>query len=539
MNARVQEGDGGHIGDRICREGNDNGRRMKEITQQFGLWAPSTFSEYHSGRDETWSHPKGGKARLDYVLVSRTMDCIPTWSWVDEDFQTSLTVRDHEAVILDLQLHRHEAEQKDRKKNYDWEQMATEEGRKRLQIMIDGIQELPWHVDVHTHWQILQDQIHSGLEAEFPAPKRKQRIDIFSQQTQQLLDRRKRAKSGLDLCDYHLDNIDLRLAIKAWRSSLTIGNFGCIFQLEEMITVIALQMLKKLFRTTSLKLREAIKVDKANFIEQVVIKANNSGKTDIYRELRPLRIGGVQRRRGVPTMPGFQINGIRAVTAAQSEEIWLQHCAVLEAGLPTTTTRLVQRARKQAFERTQHSEIMSMELIPTRTALEGAFRHVKMRKSGGTDQLRSDVCHLASAALAHKHFGLLLKLCVQKEEPCHMKGGVLVPAFKQGDPADPASHRSLLLSSHVGKSLRRSIRQKILPTFEETAPASHLSCRQGGCVSHASQMLRLFISGAAGMNQSVGILYVDVKSAYYRVIQAVSNRRRSRHGSSSSYARSL
>ena len=90
-------------------------------------------------------------------------------------------------------------------------------------------------------------------------------------------------------------------------------------------------------------------------------------------------------------------------------------------------------------------------MVPSLNTLEGAFRHVKMHKTGGADHFRSDLCHLAAPELAKKFHPTLVKMCIQKEEPLHMKGGILIPAFKKGDPANPADHRSLLLSSHRGK----------------------------------------------------------------------------------------
>ena len=513
FNARLQGEDGVHVGDRICKETNNNGRRLHEVLCCFSLCAPSTFSQVHSGDDHTWTHPRGGKARLDYILIPRNAGCIPRWSWVEKDFQTSLTVRDHEAALLDLRIYKQDQITKRKKPNYDWEAMATETGQAQLKSIVSNMREPHWDCDIHQHWQSLQDQLHEGLEQYFPAPKGRRRIEIFSQQTQKFLAERKKVKQALDAD--HLDHLEVEMTHKAWSTRNTLAVVKRLYLLPEYATVMALL----LCRETSTRLRQSIKQDKADFISAVVRKANQGGMVDLYRELRPLRIGGVQRRRGFPTMPGFQWEGEMANTAEESEAFWLRHCSNLEAGVQTNTVRLLQRARKHAFCRQSQEASMELSRIPSLTTLEGAFRHVKMRKSGGADYFRSDLCHLAATELAKKFHPILLKMCVQKEEPIQMKGGILIPAFKSGDPSKPADHRSLLLSSHIGKAIRRTVRQQITPYYEATAPQTHFSIRKGGCVSHASHTLRLFGEAATRKNQSVGILYVDVKSAYYRVVR--------------------
>ena len=405
------------------------------------------------------------------------------------------------------------------KPTYNWEEMATAEGRETLRGIIENLKEPPWECDIHLHWQSLQDQLHEGLAKNFPAPKGKKRIDLFSQGTKDALQARKNAKKGMDECDDHLDHIDKLMAFKTWRTSTALRWTKRIYMLEEFATVIALFICRGNFRTASMNVRLSVKQDKVVFINEVVNKANKKGMTDLFKELRPLRIGGVQRRRGVPTLPGFKHEGELAATAEQSDAIWLRHCSSLEAGVGTNTGRLLQRARKNAFQRHAQEDPMELAMVPSLNMLEGAFRHVKMHKTGGADHFRSDLCHLAAPEPAKKFHPILVKMCIQKEEPLQMKGGILIPAFKKGDPANPADHRSLMLSSHLGKAIRRTVRQKITPYYEETAPQTHFSIRKGGCVSHASHTLRLFAEAAAKKNQSVGILYVDVKSAYYRVVR--------------------
>ena len=71
----------------------------------------------------------------------------------------------------------------------------------------------------------------------------------------------------------------------------------------------------------------------------------------------------------------------------------------------------------------------------------------------------------------------------------------------------------------MGKAMRRTVRQKLLPYYVSTAPDMHCSVRAGGCVAHASHGLRLFAQACRQQHRSSGILFLDIRAAYYRVIR--------------------
>lgn len=273
------------------------------------------------------------------------------------------------------------------------------------------------------------------------------------------------------------------------------------------------------FRVVSKQLKGAIKDDKAVFIDDVVNNANTCHGADLYQALKPLRLGSKSRKMGIPPLPGFSVDGEQPVDLGKSVDLWMQHCANMEAGVPTAICRLVQRARKGSLSRAAMAGDFALEEIPTLMDLEGAFRRVKKYKAGGVDDLRSDLCSLAAGPLAMKYHALLQKMACQLAEPFQMKGGVLIHMFKGGNPRKVEDHRGLLLSSHVGKALRRTVRQSIMQSFVAQSSDAYFSIKTGGNVSHASHALRAFVSIAAQRNQSSGILFLDIKAAYYRVVR--------------------
>lgn len=126
---------------------------------------PSTFSTYHTGEDWTWTHPKGKHARLDYVVLQDAEAWKIKESYVEHRILTSTAMRDHEAVVLHVEWQHLQGALKKKEPNYDWSKMATAEGQEVLRKAILEIPDPGWEVDVHQHWQCLEDGLHRCLEA--------------------------------------------------------------------------------------------------------------------------------------------------------------------------------------------------------------------------------------------------------------------------------------------------------------------------------------------------------------------------------------
>lgn len=183
------------------------------------------------------------------------------------------------------------------------------------------------------------------------------------------------------------------------------------------------------FRSFSKLLRHDIKEGKTKYVENVVQKANEVKGSDIYRELKRLRVGASFRKKAIQTLPQLcNEQGEEAGDAYERDSIWSRHCAKMEAGVRTTTKRLLMRSRRNATYRWNASDEHRRHLheVPTLQELEGCFRRVRMNKAPGADRLRSDLCHLASTEMARKFHPLLTKMFWRREEPIQMKGGILV-----------------------------------------------------------------------------------------------------------------
>ena len=149
-----------------------------------------------------------------------------------------------------------------------------------------------------------------------------------------------------------------------------------------------------------------------------------------------------------------------------------------------------------------------------------AFRRVPRKKASGLDQLPSELCGACPCELARQNYGALLKFCLHGQESLWHKGGILYPAHKgKGPLSDPKAYRSLLVSSHVGKALHRTIRQTQAGLLESYMMRSQLGGKRHVPVTLGLHEARAYLRAAAAKGRSAILLMVDLAEAFYRVLR--------------------
>ena len=477
FHARVGRREEPAIGELLDHKTNDNGERLIALCIDHSLWIPSTYEHLHAGQPHTWVHPKGTKARLDYVLMENEFEQCVQWSSCDPNIQVANSAIDHTLLGAGISWTEHsQVHTRKSTRRYDWEAMHTTAGRQTLQDIVRSLPDVSWNVDTHQHWQILEDKLHQGLQEHFPVKRRPPRAELFTDQTWDALRKRKQIKAALEEWDGYWEGQSKACGFKAWKDGTPLMAARQLYLFEQYALLLLRHFLLQNFRSASRKVRNSAADDKAAFINNIGTTAATQNNTDIFATLKRLRVGAAFRKKALTPLP--LLKGSDSVTLQSWEgrdDCWREHCAKMEAGVQTTTASLVQAARQSSFKRLQLHPEQSLQGIPSLRDLEGAFRRIRPRKTPGVDNLRSDICSLAAADLAWKYHPLLMKVATTYSEPIQMKGGVLIAAYKSGPTGEVDSYRSLLLSSHIGKALRRTFRPKLVELYSEWRP--HCMCR--------------------------------------------------------------
>ena len=162
------------------------------------------------------------------------------------------------------------------------------------------------------------------------------------------------------------------------------------------------------------------------------------------------------------------------------------------------------------------------EDVPTLTDLEHAFRRVRPHKAVGDDQVPPEICHRHPVQMARLTFTQMLKLCTHGQEALQHKGGLLVAAWKRKGPQKLcSSYRSLLISSHVGKTVHRAIRDHQANVYEAFLQHQQVGGRRHFPVTMGVHYLRSTARMARQTKRSHAMIFLDLQEAFYRVIRPI------------------
>ena len=158
--------------------------------------------------------------------------------------------------------------------------------------------------------------------------------------------------------------------------------------------------------------------------------------------------------------------------------------------------------------------------VPTLDEFERSIRQLSWRKAPGFDGLGAEVWQGHVASNRKGLFALFLKTAARQYLPIQFRGGFLVPLFKnRGSTADPANFRGILLQNTGAKIFAKTWRRPLARCLQRTAAPLHLGCRCGIGVSGAHLPLRLHVDSCAKSGQSMAVIFIDLKAAYYSVVK--------------------
>ena len=152
--------------------------------------------------------------------------------------------------------------------------------------------------------------------------------------------------------------------------------------------------------------------------------------------------------------------------------------------------------------------------------LEVSLRRVQPGKAVGRDAIPPELCHRFPGLLGPQIYPQLLKLCCHGAEALEHKGGRLAVAYKRKGPmAQCESYRSLLVSSHIGKTIHRTLRQHQNDLYLNYMQRQQYGGRPKISVGFALHMTRSFMRHCQDHGQSSGLIFLDLTEAFYRVLR--------------------
>ena len=480
------------------------------------VWLPSTFGHLHWGESGTWFHHTGQCRRIDYIALPRIWASLDVSSWVDGDIDLNQSSPDHRAV--GCKLHYTWTKRVSPKKAFvDYRQLTDPLVREKMERHLRDIEPIPWHTDVHTHALKIREAIQTTISSCLTVNKTRPKTSYITERTWQHRQAKINTVKHLKRLASSLRHCWKFWSYQAWATGTPLYAWFRPHLRWLMHRECEGVKLQRDARFLVGILRASLRHDRLAFIDQCAASCEEKPLHLVFQELRKIGVGSRFRKLGPRHLPQFRTStGQRAESTAEIAEAWRRHCEALEAGQTTERDQLLHWVHGMNHHRTNTH--LRPSQIPSRADLERHLRKMACHKASGCDGVASDVCHHLPSALSRLLYPLLLKEALLLEEPMEHKGGRLIFAFKgKGTTEDPSNFRGLMITSVLGKSIRASFREKVLPAYRSYAGPGHFSARQFGHVGQAAMALRLFAKCAQDNGCSVAMAFLDIKSAYYKV----------------------
>ena len=506
-------------GDRLVGEPDSPGFALCEVADAHALWLPSTFSECHSGPDFTHVHPSGAPSRIDYFALSASPAECHVRTWVDKTIDLLNTQADHFALCMDLRMVRIGAGGETircRKKRNDIRRLQEPVIRDRVCARLAVLPLPAWETDVNAHADMFQRQLEAILDDEIPLQPDAPRSWYLSDEAWSLRQRKQGLKRTTSNRRRDFRLVVCGLALDAWNPPAGC----CLLTIRFLLRKACLlhDLISGAVTWCTTRMRSVVRQDKARHLERLAASFGRCAPQEIMTRLRQLQLG----RRKVKTwrahLPGLlKSDGARTIDRVDVDQVWLEYFNCLEAGEILPMQDLLE---SEARPRDLPDVVPDERVFPTRLEIEQCLREVKPRKAAGLDCLPGDVLRVAAKPVARLLEPLIFKSIAHVRQPVQWRGGMLVAAWKGSGPTEQVnSYRSLYVGSAVGKTYHRLMRNKLAGHVDSYLGPCHFGAKQGSPVTHASHLVLAHEQWALSEDHSSSALFLDTRSAYYRVVR--------------------
>ena len=373
--------------------------------------------------------------------------------------------------------------------------------------------------DVHRHAKAIEDHLWTGLLAHFPAPKSTCKRDCFRSDTWRLRGKREWLRKRIHAASKYLRAWDLRGAFTSWR---------CRRPLCVACAAMHVPLLWLLNQSSSRTTGSLVKSSARLFAET---PWSTSGRPQMpLRSLLQRQLSSAcacsQAARNanavtLPPLPAVELaNGSLAATAEEAKARWLEHFSSIEDGHVKDPVSIVHDCYRRQNSKDLDSYSVRLQEVPDLRSLEWALRDTATARAYGQDGVPGEVAHYCAAELSKVLFQLQLKSVFRLCEPVQHKGGVLHCVWKRKGPKQQcASYRGILVSSILGKSLHKLLRQKCVTALSTVTSPLQVGGLPRYPVTVPAHASRLFQSACHRRGLCHSIVFLDLQEAFYRIVR--------------------
>ncbi|CAE7722823.1 unnamed protein product, partial [Symbiodinium sp. CCMP2456] len=514
LNGRIEINVPGVTGDLQHGEPDATGIEAAALCRDLGLWVPTTYSRYHRGQLATYRHPQATEHRIDYVLQGGAAEIQEASTTVRQDLDAGGAGDDHWPVSARFRGRLQPIKNTRRlwRPKFDVAKMLTVPGREIIAQAMNTYSPPPWTTHPDQHCQHLNDFIHSILDRHFVKEAEGPRASYITEEMwdlrQKKMNFKKRVRHRATLWQDLLHR-----ALLQWRERSDYGieallaKQGILYQLASASIQLATRTLKK-------NIRQA----KENFLRATAAEGGGTA-ADILGRIKRAGIGGSKSRQPFKPLPLLYAEAEQPVRSCEDRDsLWLHYFGEQEMGTILDTVDFLREPYKPIL--VDETVDWNLQILPSLGEIEQTLRGLSTRKASGLDAIPAEFLKAAPGPTAAAVHSLFFKAMATFQQPLHWRGGILYECWKRsGKQSDPAMYRSLFVSSMMGKTYHKLLRQKVQAEVNNSLHSFHLGARKGTPVCMPSLYILTHIRKTAARGLSSSVLFLDTHAAYYRIIR--------------------
>ena len=518
-NAEPGLADGCCVHGDIQRE-SKNTHFWRDFLHSFQLTLPQTSAQHVGGLD-TWVSPDGQTGHcLDYVAVPQEFLVHCTRSQLLETFDLGNEQRDHTPVAVQLQWSGHCSSGSDKVTqplNFDRPSIRSAS----LSGFLSDFTGSTWHTDVESQVQHFNEAVLQDLTKFCPPVRRGPKKNFITDDIWVLRKFKLQHRQKLHRLRKRQTAEALWCCFRAWRrhddtfSAEAAFNYGTTLQCHTLHHWAA-------FRGYAHKLKAALRTAKCKGIVERIDRLGRAAPASaILHTLKPFIGSGNAKMRGRAPLPTISNEkGTPCLDPEAALNRWISFFSTMEGGERMTEQEQRSHWRANLQELRESNLSLNVDDLPTLTDLEAAFRQVKTGKATGPDSIPAEICNSQPALLAKFTYPLLLKILLHGQEPLEHKGGRLIPLWKgKLSQGLCEAYRSILISSHIGKCLHRTIRLKQSSTYEAYLQHQQIGGQRKAPVVLGVHLARSYLRAQQQAHRPCALLFLDLTEAFYRVLR--------------------
>ena len=367
-------------------------------------------------------------------------------------------------------------------------------------------------LDVHSHFQQLQDALVSHLRPQQRRQDRRPLKQTLSAQTWALVCTKRHWRKSLAEHTTLQKRTILEACFAAWkyhRSDLTAG-YGELLALQDKLIAQALAQ----FRHYGLLVTKAMRQDDRAFFAGLLRDGAD------FLEPKDVKQLWAVIRRSLPKFRNRKV-GYSPYKLAHLEEQSAYHFEHLEIGIPTAAPDLLTQCVQDQVEAARRDlpSVIDIGSLPSLPDLEDALRATQADRATGFDVLPSSVYHKHAALLGRYFYQVVLKMFVWGTEPVQGKDGFLKMIPKRMGAIEAKHFRGILLLPTLAKRVHAIARARLMKQAGSQRDPAQLGGYAGQQVAFGAQTLRALTNIFSARGLSSAVLYVDLATAFHHLVR--------------------